>query len=153
MSEPLKRDISLQPLSRDHHQGLLLCWKIKRGIQNNTRPEIIFDYIRWFFIEHLEPHFFAEEQQVFPLLEHNHPLIIKALQQHTAMRAFVSLTGISTQQLLEFASLLEEHIRLEEREIFAEIQLKTEPSKLNQLHLQENEKVFCENDKFSFWSS
>ena len=30
---PIKRSEYLKPLSRDHHQGLLLCWKIRTGLK------------------------------------------------------------------------------------------------------------------------
>jgi len=30
---PIKRSIALQPLSREHHHGLLLCWKIRTGLK------------------------------------------------------------------------------------------------------------------------
>ncbi|CDF79955.1 hypothetical protein BN863_22430 [Formosa agariphila KMM 3901] len=31
--KPLKRHKSLQPLSRDHHHGLLLAWKIRADLR------------------------------------------------------------------------------------------------------------------------
>lgn len=41
MSKSIKRTKALQPLSRDHHHGLLLCWKIRQGIKLNVEPERI----------------------------------------------------------------------------------------------------------------
>jgi len=41
MSNPIKRNEALKPLSRDHHHGLLLCWKIRQGIKLNIEPERI----------------------------------------------------------------------------------------------------------------
>jgi len=51
--KPIKRDKVLQPLSHDHHQGLLLCWKIRTGIKkgielwNGSKP------IQIGFIKHI----------------------------------------------------------------------------------------------------
>ena len=32
-NKPIKRHKAIQPLSREHHQGLLLCWKIGKGFE------------------------------------------------------------------------------------------------------------------------
>lgn len=41
MSQPIKRHPSLQPLSREHHYGLLLSWKIREGFKREVPPERI----------------------------------------------------------------------------------------------------------------
>ena len=40
-TKPLKRNPNLVPLSREHHYGLLFCWKLKQGLANGTDPEIL----------------------------------------------------------------------------------------------------------------
>jgi hypothetical protein len=67
MTPPIKRHISLQPLSRDHHDGLLLKWKINQGISKGVDISRIQKYVDWFFKEHLIPHFRIEEDHLFAL--------------------------------------------------------------------------------------
>ena len=39
--KPQKRHKALQPLSREHHHGLLLSWKIRAGFSKNIEPKRI----------------------------------------------------------------------------------------------------------------
>ena len=55
--KPQKRHKALQPLSREHHHGLLLSWKIRAGFSENIGPKRIKVYADWFFKNHLIPHF------------------------------------------------------------------------------------------------
>jgi len=88
---PLKRHVGLQPLSREHHHGLLLCWKIRTGLKKGIEEERIKKYADWFFKHHLLPHFEAEEKYVFPILDAEDSRIKKALAQHRRLkRLFVS---------------------------------------------------------------
>ncbi len=41
MSKPIKRSVALKPLSREHHHGLLLSWKIREGFNRNVEIERI----------------------------------------------------------------------------------------------------------------
>ncbi|GAA3575326.1 hypothetical protein [Snuella lapsa] len=77
--KPLKRHKALQPLSREHHHGLLLSWKIRSGLSRNIPVERIKIYTDWFFETHLIPHFEMEEKYIFPILNENYPLIKRAL--------------------------------------------------------------------------
>ena len=38
-TKPLKRHAGLVELSRDHHHGLLLSWKIRQGLKKEIEPE------------------------------------------------------------------------------------------------------------------
>ena len=38
---PIKRSEFLKPISREHHHGLLLCWKIRAGLKKGIEPERI----------------------------------------------------------------------------------------------------------------
>ena len=58
--KPQKRHKALQPLSREHHHGLLLSWKIRSGFSKNIEPKRIRTYADWFFKTHLIPHFEME---------------------------------------------------------------------------------------------
>ena len=58
---PIKRHNALQGVSREHHHGLLLCWKIRTGLSKNIPLERIKVYVDWFYTNYLVPHFELEE--------------------------------------------------------------------------------------------
>lgn len=82
-----------------------------------------------FFDVHMVDHFRREEETVFPLIAEadgeNRKLLVQALLDHQRLRAFANRladelgTGVVGAQLLgETASLVESHVRLEERRLF-----------------------------------
>jgi hypothetical protein len=79
---PIKRNDSLKPLSRDHHHGLLLSWKIRTGLTKKIEPKRIKHYSDWFYQNHLKPHFEIEEKYLFPTLDHENAFVKKALSDH-----------------------------------------------------------------------
>jgi iron-sulfur cluster repair protein YtfE (RIC family) len=120
--KPLKRSAFLIRLSHDHHDGLLLCWKIRSGIHNKVETDRIKKYVDWFFENHLMTHFEMEEQDIFPLLGNDHALVQKALTDHRLLIQLFQKQDdvLKTLSLLE--KELESHIRFEERILFQEIQ-------------------------------
>ncbi len=122
---PLKRHPALVPLSKDHHFGLLLCWKIRQGLTNAISEDRIADYAIWFFDNHLKDHFSLEEKYVFTLLAEEHPLIKLAKGQHVKISNIIdSLQNKEpdAKTLKALEEILEQHIRMEERELFQELQ-------------------------------
>ncbi len=146
---PIKRNKALQPLSREHHQGLLLSWKIKKGISKSVAPERIADYIKWFHEHYLKPHFEAEERHLFPILGNEHPLVARALKEHAELTALVEVNLHNN--LNEFASLLEKHIRFEERVLFNELQETATADQLIHLEEQLTDTSFCGIWEDEFW--
>ncbi len=63
--KPIKRNENMVPLSRDHHFGLLFCWKIRQGLKAKIDLERIRKYILHFWKSHLEQHFKEEETLLF----------------------------------------------------------------------------------------
>ncbi len=125
-SKPLKRHPALVPLSKDHHFGLLLCWKIRTGIKNDISADRLVNYVNYFFNDHLKPHFREEEQHIFTLLDARDEKRLKAELQHTQL---VSLIGElsnnpagSIEKLNQLADDLDQHIRFEERDLFPYVQ-------------------------------
>ncbi len=148
--KPLKRHKSIVPLSKDHHQALLLCWKIRTGFKKNIDVQRIKSYSDWFWENHIQPHFKIEEKHVFPVLGNNHDLIKKALTEHRRLkRLFESEIDVNkTLSLIE--EELENHVRFEERILFGEIQKVASETELKNIaiHHQEN---FCDNREDEFW--
>ena len=122
---PIKRHQALVSFSRDHHFGLLLVWKVKQGLAKAVNPERISDYVLYFFEQDLQQHFREEEQMLFPKLPAGNVLRIQAEKEHAMIYALINQLRNernNTELLLQFAEALKEHIRFEERELFASMQ-------------------------------
>lgn len=119
---PISRHEALQPISREHHFGLLLCWKIRTGLEKNIDTGRISDYVKFAFQTSLQPHFRLEEDVVFTVLDEQDPLVLGALEQHRKLTQLITDKEPSTSVLEEIQTLLNEHIRFEERVLFQKIQ-------------------------------
>ena len=148
---PIKRNEFLKPISREHHHGLLLCWKIRTGLKKNVAAERIKKYVDWFFEQYLLPHFEIEELYIFPILGNEHESVKKALSEH---RRLARLSNSKT-NLLKNLNLIEEelesHIRFEERILFNEIQEVANKTQLEFIKESHSENYFVENTNDYFW--
>ena len=118
----MKRHEALVQLSRDHHFGLLLCWKLKEGLKKNISVERMSQYISLFYEHNLKPHFTEEEETIFKVLGEEHPMIKEAISQHRIFQQMIDDGFKTSEQIETFHHLLELHIRTEERQIFPEIE-------------------------------
>lgn len=139
MPKPLKRHQSLIPLSRDHHHGLLLCWKIREARKKDVEPQRLKAYLDFFYDSHLKPHFQFEEKEVFPLLGRDHEIVQKALGEHRRLRALFAAEKGLEKAFADIEKELEAHIRFEERKLFQEIQQTVSSSDLRALEAKEKE--------------
>ena len=116
----MKRNKNLIELSRDHHHGLLLGWKIREGFKRNVAVNDVLQYITHFAAEALFPHFEEEENQVLVFLSEENELRKQVLKEHQEIREMIEICGVSNNadKLLQLASKLDAHIRFEERELF-----------------------------------
>ncbi len=148
---PLKRNEFLQAISREHHHGLLLCWKIRTGIKKKIEPNRMKMYVDWFYQTHLLPHFEIEEKFIFPILSKEDGLIKKALLEHRRLKRLFE----SESEILRNLSLIEEeldsHIRFEERVLFNEIQAIATQDQLTQIQFHHKETKFMDNLTDPFW--
>ena len=149
--KPLKRDKALQPVSHDHHHGLLLCWKIRTGISKNIPPERMKNYTDWFFKTHLIPHFGLEETLLFPILGNDHDLIKKALAEHRRLKRLFEAEFDIIRNLSLIEEELEQHIRFEERILFREIQKLATAEELELVEQNHTEEKFLDNTEDEFW--
>ena len=148
---PIKRAKEIQEFSREHHHGLLLGWKIKTGLSKDVAPERIITYINWFWKTHLEQHFREEERLLFPILGNEHRLIKEALEQHEEIEKRIINMQASAEFLMDFKSLLDTHIRFEEREVFMEIQKEASLEELQKVEELHQDIDFVENTEDEFW--
>ena len=131
----MKRHESLVPVSRQHHAGLLTARLLQKDAPPYkgmpTTPVAKRDYILEFLEEHLRPHFLLEEQTVFTTAAN----VSEALKEQAAAlekqhRQLEQLIPELRQvpeaalpdRLHEIGSLLEQHIRTEERVFFEALQ-------------------------------
>ena len=124
-NKPLKRSPHIVELSRDHHTGLLFCWKIRQGLKKATDTARIKDYVAYFWSNHLLPHFAEEEEHLF--LKVQDAMCQEALEQHTSIKSLISQVtspeGAPTPELLhQLADTVDRHIRFEERELFPHLE-------------------------------
>lgn len=150
--EPIKRDEVLKFLSRDHHHGLLLCWKIRTGFKKTISIERIKAYTDWFFKNNLLDHFKTEEGEIFPILGNDHDLVKRALADHRRLKRLFEDNSDIEKSLNLIEEELEVHIRFEERILFNEIQKVATTNQLKllaEIHSHSN----CINEEWhdEFW--
>lgn len=130
---PMRRRAELRGLSSDHHSALILALRCKR-----ISPSPGFDFASFWretcetFERQLEPHFHIEEQFLLPALERlgEAKMAGRIRSEHAALRALRDDPKASAQTAIELGTLLERHIRFEEREVFEPIQDRLDPSVL-----------------------
>lgn len=151
MNKPIKRHEALKTLSREHHHGLLLCWKIRAGIKKNIELSRIKKYTDWFYQTHLIPHFEMEEKYIFSILGSQNDLVRKAISDHRRLKRLFGndLDHQKTLSLIE--EELERHIRFEERILFNEIQEVASPEQLLTIEQIQSEEKFVDNLTDAFW--
>lgn len=84
-------------------------------------------FVAGFYDEHLKTHFAAEEESLFPLVNRHipegRPLVAELIAEHRTIEQFIeefsrAVNDLVTTRLEEFSTILEGHIRKEERRLF-----------------------------------
>lgn len=151
IQKPIKRHKSLQPLSREHHHGLLLSWKIRNGFSKNIEPERIKAYADWFYETHLLPHFELEEKHIFSILEEDNDLVKRALAEHRRLKRLFTDDSDVLKSLSKIEEELEQHIRFEERILFPEVQKLATEDQLEHIAEIHHEEGFVDKIDDEFW--
>lgn len=133
--KPIKRSKELTPLSKEHHDGLMLIWKIRQGQRNGTDIKIISQYVQWFWEHDLQQHFRKEEEVLVPLLPRNNELVHQMMDEHQEIEALIHVnTSIPDESILnKLADALHDHIRFEERKLFSYIEEVLSPEQLQEV--------------------
>ena len=128
----MQRHKSLVPLSRDHHEGLLLAVRLQqreKALLHLWSHDLHWqaEYVVKFFTDHLAQHFEEEENilfpKVLPYFKDKSDIIDRLINEHKELRSSIEFfrqpneSGLEG-HLVQFGKLLEEHIRTEERELF-----------------------------------
>ncbi|MDT0687183.1 hemerythrin domain-containing protein [Autumnicola psychrophila] len=151
MKKPLKRHKALIPLSRQHHYGLLLSWKLREGFKKNIDLERMKNYTDWFWQYHLIPHFDTEEQHIFPILGRENDLVRKAITEHRRLKDLFNEAVEVKSALQAIEEELQSHIRYEERVLFQEIQEIATPAQLAKIEEIHQESKTAEEWEDEFW--
>ena len=126
----MPRHALLIPLSRDHHRDLVHARRLHAAAQEapSERVAAARAFVA-FFSTHMVSHFRREEETVFPLLVEadgeDRALLVQALLDHQRLHALAArladeldVDAVSSELLNETGSMLESHVRLEERRLF-----------------------------------
>lgn len=128
----MKRHDSIIPLSREHHFGLLFCWKIRQGIKMQIPAERIQPYIEYFWDNHLRRHFDEEETLLFTLLQGS--LVEQAISEHLHIKqlieSIICAKPAHHEKINVLADTLDNHIRFEERTLFPHMERELPTDKL-----------------------
>ena len=117
----MKRARALIPLSRDHHEALVLARRALEPHRPGAAPHELLPVVRQRWHEHLEPHFCKEEEVLVPaLVAANAAAAAKELcSQHERLRApFAPLDEGDAAALPAWGEALRDHVQWEERQLF-----------------------------------
>ncbi|NTV68856.1 MAG: hemerythrin domain-containing protein [Azonexaceae bacterium] len=119
----MKRHAALLQLSREHHQALKLS-RLARFASDAGHALAIAEAAEKIiesFPDALEPHFLSEEKDLLPALAAAGAgaLVERTLAEHAELRDLNRrLVEPDSELLARFATLLHDHVRFEEREVF-----------------------------------
>ncbi len=122
------RHPSLRVLSRQHHHALALCVLISRDLAGAAPDvEALARRAVHEFEREIRAHFALEEQILFPAITAElgpMPLIDRLLDEHRRLSRLAAEVEASRNSaaLSAFAALLRSHVRVEENELFEQIQ-------------------------------
>jgi hemerythrin-like domain-containing protein len=119
----MKRHTALLQLSREHHQALKLARQARFACDAGLPAAIAqaAERICDKFSDELEPHFQVEENDLLPALAAvgASELVHRTLAEHAELRDLKRrLAEPDGETLARFATLLNDHVRFEERELF-----------------------------------
>jgi hypothetical protein len=136
-----RRHESLIPLSHEHHDALLLAWRLSTGDLSKREPQLRAGHVTAFFDYRLINHLKVEEELLFPgiapVLGVEASLIDLLLGDHRELRAKVAaIKAGAHDQVDSFCALLERHVRTEERQLFVLAQNRMKPAEMAELGRQ-----------------
>jgi hemerythrin-like domain-containing protein len=148
----MRRDPSLHPLSHQHQHGLALSVLIDRGLKSDPSPERLNDLaakIATTWTVELQGHFQVEEEILFPAVRPqlaDGAIVDDLIRQHRNLESLIQRIAVAQgdqrlQLVIEFGELLSQHIRIEERQLFEEIQARLTADQMAALGRQIEENV------------
>ena len=116
----MQRVPQLVSLSHDHHHALVLARRCRVGATAGASGATAWAEVREAFPSRLDPHFRIEEAHLIPALEAaGETVMVERLrEEHAALRALAAEESAAAATVEYFGTLLEAHVRFEEREVF-----------------------------------
>ena len=117
----MKRAPALVPLSREHHEALVLARRACEPERAQAEPATLRTHLLRRWDAQFDAHFAREETHLLPALAAagEHAAVQDALQQHAALRdAVARLRAGDLQALPAWGEAMREHVHWEERELF-----------------------------------
>lgn len=122
----MKRDEALHPLSHQHHNALVGCLLIRKGILKNADRSVLKDFTLSLYNDDIQHHLRSEEKYIYPHLDRLHlPYKEIITREHETIRVLAERIRVHENGYLDlatFADFLESHIRFEERVVFNRLQ-------------------------------
>lgn len=136
-----RRHKSLIPLSHEHHDALMLAWRLRTGNLSKRESELRAKHVSAFFEYRLMNHMRLEEELLYPacraVLGVEASLIDVLLSDHRELRAkAAAIKAGAHNQVDSFCVLLERHIRAEERQLFVLAEDRMKPTDMAELGRQ-----------------
>ncbi|MCO5248726.1 MAG: hypothetical protein M9887_07255 [Chitinophagales bacterium] len=121
MRGTIRRGDPLKKLGNNHHYGLLLSSRIKKGIKSKVELERIKEYIDWAWEMRLKPLFEVEETYLYNILGYHHELVATAQEQHKRIESLCKSNLVSERNIKLLDQQLDDHIKFEKRILFDEV--------------------------------
>lgn len=153
MSTTENKCVQLEALSREHDDGRVFVQRVRDGIDKVSSARLV-DYTRWYWKNHIRPHFYQEEKILLPYFPKDHPLSTRMQDEHAYIRdLIVSLDQEADSPTLKIlCDLLDRHIAFEEDEVFPFLANTLPDSSLNQIvDMIKDHPVSPEECSVKFW--
>ncbi|HEX3023933.1 MAG TPA: hypothetical protein VHP12_01885 [Chitinophagaceae bacterium] len=153
----IKRSIELQPLSRQHHNGLLFCLLLEKAVKKQADKILMRDFCQYFWENDLQHHFEIEEKNLSRFISYDllRDGINRMLEEHVHIRKFFENPDVLIEYSIfdQLQLLIDKHIRFEERELFPLIQTTISGDEMIELgHAFEHEiNNNCSQYPVKFW--
>lgn len=132
MNQPIKRDPRLVPLSHDHHTALARARDVTLALDGVVEQDLdtLAARLSDFFENDLTRHFEQEEKYLLPpfalRVGADHELVRQLKQEHADIRAHAARLNDASipvaERLNAWGTAIRDHVRFEERELFAAMQ-------------------------------
>jgi hypothetical protein len=117
----VKRAPALVPLSREHHEALVLARRACEPWRPQAQPDALREHVLQRWDAQFEAHFACEEAHLLPALQAagEPDAAAEALRQHAAVRAAIArLRKGDLDALPAWGEAMRDHVKWEERQLF-----------------------------------
>ena len=156
----MKRDKNLETLSWEHHDALVSAFRLKQGVEKKADVSHLRDYLLYIWENDLPHHFEQEEQALIERIrdkEGSQLVVERVLSEHkrfaTLAKEVEAWEGDVFEKIREFAVLLKEHVRFEEREFFLFVEERVSVEELAEIgaYLRDEHIPSCKTWQPEFW--